>query len=139
MGINDRAYKDKRKRGDLGPEANPNKMLTERKTQFVRGELDRVQAAECKSWVGDGDDLLGYLDTVVMSGYKLSIRWDGYSESYAAWLIAPDKDSTNAGLILPGRGSTPSKSVRQVLFKHIMMFDGVWPKQDSKQDFDLDD
>jgi hypothetical protein len=68
------------------------------------------------------DDLIGSL----AGGYKLTVKWDAFTEAYAAWLVAPEGHETNAGMILSGRGSSPMKALRQVLYIHVEVCRGDW-------------
>jgi len=87
--------------------------------RFVQYELDESQRVECKGWSLDGDalwlELLAYID----EGYSFSLKFDGRSASYACFMQIREHDEhPNAGLILAGRGSTPAKACKQVIFKH---------------------
>ena len=93
---------------------------------FVDYELTEEQRAACKALVFGWEQLDAALFSLCDDGYKLTVRQDSYSGGYAAWLIAGDENPDNAGFILSGRGSTPLKAVKQLLYKHEVVFNRVW-------------
>ena len=78
------------------------------------------------------------LSTLIGDGYKVSLRFDERNDSYACWLIAPDR-SQNKGLILSGRGSTALKAIRQALYIHYTILSGVWTGHEVQQRDVIDD
>lgn len=93
-------------------------------TTFVNFDLDKEQSAQCKAWKMDAAELwaavMGFLD----DGYSLSVQVDDRNACYMC--IARAKiPGINTGLLLSGRGSTPDKAVKQVLFKHGLL-DNDW-------------
>lgn len=94
---------------------------------FVQLEPDTAQLAEIKAWEPDMHDMDSSMLRYIEAGYKLSFKWDTWSESHAAWLIAPEEsDDGNAGMILSGRGSTPFKALRQIMWKLAFIKGRAW-------------
>lgn len=94
---------------------------------FVQLEPDAKQLAEIKLFEPTMVDMDAALLRYVESGYKISIRWDDWSAAHAAWLIAPDdSEDGNAGMILSGRGSTPFKALRQIMWKLAYIKGRAW-------------
>lgn len=93
---------------------------------FVQRELSKEEQAACKKQEAS----LGAMDDSVLSladrGYRISLKWDEYSSSYGAWMQQTKPTGENAGMCLTGRGSTPFKAVKQLLFKHFILLEENW-------------
>jgi hypothetical protein len=94
--------------------------------EFVKRELSVQEQAQCKAWSVTDADLWNQIEVYIEEGYKLTLKWDDYSNSYAAWMQPIDSEHDNWGYILSGRGSTPAKAVKQLFFKHTAVLDGQW-------------
>jgi len=87
-------------------------------SRFVQYELDQAEQAKCKAWSVSADDLWGHVVALADDGYSVTLKYDGFSESYACFIqVRGQGDHVNAGLILTGRGSEPKKALKQALFK----------------------
>lgn len=87
-------------------------------SRFVQYELDSIETARCKAWELSADDLWGHVLALVDDGYSVTLKYDSWSEAYACFVqVRGQDDHPNAGLILAGRGSGPSKALKQALFK----------------------
>jgi len=92
--------------------------------KFIQFELDKERQAMCKVWCNTLEELDDCLSNLVSSGYQLSVREDKYNKCFAAWILPKDDKNPNTGLILPGRGSTACKAIKQALYKHYVLCDG---------------
>lgn len=107
---------------------------------FINYDLTESERAACKKWCVLLDDLDAAMVRAVEEGYRLSLKWDTFSECHAAFMLRSDEEKLNAGYILTGRGSTSAKALRQMLFKHFMLFEGDWGAwAKARKDLDLDD
>lgn len=98
-----------------------------RKNPFVQLEPDEKQLAEIKTFEPTMVDMDAALLRYIEAGYKITIKWDTWSESHAAWLIAPENgEDGNEGMILSGRGSTPFKALRQIMWKIAYIKGRAW-------------
>lgn len=94
---------------------------------FVRVTLEETHRADIRRNPLSVEAIDDALAKLFDDGYKLSSRYDEYSQCVTAWLIAPEDTGANAGRILAGRGSTYSKALRQLLYIHFVMAeDQVW-------------
>lgn len=93
---------------------------------FVQYELNDAQLTQLKGMDNDGDTLLDAVLEEVDNGYKFTIKFDTFSEAYACWMLPDSAEHINTGLILSGRGSTPAKALKQLLYKHRVCLDGDW-------------
>jgi len=97
-----------------------------RKAEFINLELTEDQRKQLKSQPLDLEDADDALLKLNEAGYGLKLKWDEYSEAFAAFLQTDDEESENYGFILTGRGSTPLKALKQLLYKHFVMTEGEW-------------
>jgi hypothetical protein len=127
------------KRDRKSGKAKPAKTSAFVKAEFVNLELSDEQRLALKAQVldlGDCDDALLKLNE---AGYGLKLKWDAYSESFAAFLQTDDEADENYGFILTGRGSTPLKALKQILYKYYVICEGeFWKfaKKPSKAELD---
>lgn len=96
--------------------------------EFIQYELSAEETRTCKGWEYSESDAFDALLKLQDAKYKVTFRWDEYGQCYGCWLLPDKTDPDNAGLILTGRGTTPFKALKQVCFKHYMVFSGAWPK-----------
>lgn len=87
------------------------------KGEFVDFELTVQQKEDLKNMGLDTEWMDGAIVELVEAGYRISIKYDEYNSAYAAFMQQMDSRGENFGFILSGRGSTPLKAVRQVLYK----------------------
>jgi len=108
--------------------------------QFIQYELDKDQQKACKDHAVTADELFDEMLALLSDGYKLSIRYDWYSECYAAYMQTTEGTAKNAGFILSGRGSTPFKAFKQLVYKHRVCLDGEWSGYAERRGgFNIDD
>jgi len=108
------------------------------RVQFVNINLDKATQGRLKAAPWDVDRQDAALEGLYDQGYKLSSRWDSFNSCYAAWLVPPDK-GVNAGMILAGRGSTPTKAIKAVIFIHLAILEGVWGADQGQSKGEIDD
>lgn len=95
-------------------------------SQFIQYELDDAQLKELKAVEMTGDDILDAVLEEITNGYKFTIKYDSYSDCFGVFMQDSDGTTGNGGYILTGRGSTPAKALKQVLWKHRTCLDGSW-------------
>lgn len=107
-------------------------------SEFVNINLtdDQKQTIKAAVWTVElQDDAFGRL---LDGGYKCTIKFDDRNDCFAAWLIPPPKDK-NKGLILSGRGSTPTKALKQLYYLHFVVLEGDWNTAQDQRATALDD
>lgn len=107
--------------------------------QFVRWTLTRGQAEACKAAVIAPEQALDLVQELTEQGYRVSLKHDDYDGCACAFLIATAECETNAGRTLTGRGSSVYKALKQLLYAHYTLFDGVWPPDETRSATFLDD
>ena len=110
------------------------------KSEFIDPGLDADQKALLKAAKFDAQTADDSLSRVMDQDYKITVKWDDKGNAYAAWLIPLTDDHENAGSILAGRGSSPLKAIKQVLYKHHTFFGaGFWGGGGLAKSEELDD
>lgn len=95
---------------------------------FVNFSLNEDQKAEVKASQLTLEGLDDMLTDLFKDGYKVFWSWDFKNEVFLAALTNNDISHVNAGKFLNGRGSTPLKAVKQVLWAHHNLFPNhIWP------------
>jgi hypothetical protein len=94
--------------------------------QFVQLELTEEQSKELKATIVTGDGILEQMEKMIDDGYKFTIKYDSYGDCIGAWCQPTDEGSANSGYILTGRGTSASKAVKQLLYKHHVLLQGDW-------------
>lgn len=107
--------------------------------RFVNYELTKEEKQSCKAWLPTLDEFDDCCLKFVEGGYRYSVKWDDYTQSFACFAQSDGSRPDNSGLLLTGRGSTPSKAVKQAMFKHFVVFDldwGGWAERGSPEELD---
>lgn len=105
---------------------------------FVNIDLDDDVAQKLKSAPWGLTELDATLNKLLADRYKLTVRYDERNDCFAAWIVSPDAGA-NRGYILAGRGSTPSKAVKQVCYIHFVLLEGDWVEGGAMPRKPLDD
>jgi len=108
-------------------------------SEFVRFTLTDEQKKIIKTSSFTASAMSDAIEELTQEGYKITFRWDDYGECQGCWLVAPDKDNDNAGLILAGRGSTGLKAFKQAYWLHTVEFKAIWPHPTGTSKQELDD
>ncbi len=93
---------------------------------FVNWSLTDDQKKTLKATPFNLADLDNALIGLTQGGYKLTVSFDTYRECYTASLVPQGENNPNKGYILTGKGSTPLKATKQVLYIHYEIMDGDW-------------
>lgn len=108
--------------------------------QFVRYELAPDQVQACKAWEVTPDMVWDMLEKLIEANYAIALRWDDYTHCYACWVAAKKGHVDHDGFTLSGRGSTAWKAAKQVLYKHYVCLQEVWPIGDvTNRQLEIDD
>lgn len=107
---------------------------------FVNWSLNAEQKAACKGWNLSMEDFDSCYAKLIEEGYKVTVSYDNFRGCYTASIV-PTKDGRyNQGYILTGKGSTPMKAVKQVLYIHFHVMNGEWAAYSTvKEKEELDD
>jgi len=92
---------------------------------FINRELSKEETSEYRLWREDLDNVITRWTELIEEGYRVNTKYDDYSSSCAAFII-PGDGMDNDGYILTGRGGNAYRAVSEALFKHAVIFEGVW-------------
>lgn len=86
-------------------------------------------------------DVYGYLDALLEEGYRVTVSFDDFNQTWQATVSTVDKSHDNAGIFLVCRGSTWQKAVRQASWATGALTENniPWERLLVKQKPDLDD
>ena len=104
---------------------------------FVDYRLNTKQKKEFSGWLKDhSDDLFEMLETLLLTGHKLSVSYDDKSGSSIATVICRDTSSQNAHCCVSSRHASPLDAVGVALFKHFtILADLSWKDIDSESEW----
>lgn len=94
--------------------------------QFIQFELSAEEAAHLKEQANDGSAVLDLVQRCIDAGYRVSSKHDERGDCYAVFMQPTDPEHEYAGFILPARGSTLLKALKQLMYKHFVSFEGDW-------------
>lgn len=94
---------------------------------FIKRELSADEQRALKAQPFTPEQAVQELLRLCDRGYKLTFKYDTYTNSHAVWASATDPTHMNYGYILTGRGSEPWKALKQLLYKHYQLCnDETW-------------
>lgn len=107
--------------------------------QFVNFDFDKDTREQFKRWLHEhAADFTDYIERLLDDGYNLSIKFDAYNDCISAFISPQARDNPLHGWILSGRGSTAFSAAMGAMYRHYVIFDGVWPIEDIRRN-GLDD
>jgi len=93
---------------------------------YVPCELNSKRKEQFREWQPGITTLEGFLDVMVMPGYKLSFSIDTYHDCLqVSWSCSAAGDP-NSGWTLTARGNELVKALSVLWFKHHVMLEGQW-------------
>lgn len=93
---------------------------------FLNFDLNKEQKDALKAmplWNAEWDDMLG---NATKAGFNISLKVDGFNHCFAAYMQIRLRSHPCYGFILSGRGSTQTKALRQLLYKHFVALEENW-------------
>jgi len=109
---------------------NNSKPAQQERSRFVSVDLTVKQKADMKSRFTNSDEVFEWLFKMVEEGYKFTFKWDDWNNAHACFIYPGDEDMANGGYVLCGRGSTPRGALTGALYRHYIIFEGVWGNRD---------
>lgn len=107
--------------------------------EFLNYELTKEQKDALKAmplWNGEWDEMLG---NATKTGFAISLKVDGFNHCFAAYMQIRLRSHPCYGFILSGRGSTQTKALRQLLYKHFVALEENWNGASTIQTAAFDD
>jgi len=107
--------------------------------KFLNVDLSSEEKAKLKTTEYTPFDMSNHLEKYCEE-YKVTLKWDAYSNACAAFMSPIDKDHENAAYVLTGRGSSILKAFRQLMYIHeVLCPEGLWNIHDKQRVYDIDD
>lgn len=106
----------------------------DKKGKFVNFDFDKATKSKFKEWAAkQRANLPDIIDKLVDSSYGISAKVDSFNGGYASFIVPSDPKSPNFGWILSGRAGSASNAMLSVLYRHLVVFSGNWPKDDIRR------
>jgi len=109
-------------------------------SEFVQMELAAAEKQDLRKYAADIDGLDEALKDALEQDIKITIKTDERNACYVAFGF-PLEGSDNQGFILTGRGGSPSRALRELLYKDGVILGHEWagyhnrPKPDGEDDW----
>lgn len=100
------------------------------RSRFVSVDLTKQQKEDMKERLPDERSVFEWLHKLQDSGYKFTIRSDDWNNCVACFVFPEEGTADNQGYILCGRGSDAFGAIRGALYRHYVVFEGVWGNRD---------
>jgi hypothetical protein len=100
---------------------------------FVNVQLSDDQREAALLDYADPDALWETLVIALRDGYKVTLSYDGETESYCAALSGTNCGKPNERLTLTAWGSDETDALKYVFYKHVTVLGLVWQKPGAKQ------
>jgi len=99
--------------------------------RWLNYKLTDAEATRFEAWDSPDDDVSQGIVDLIAGGYKLSFNYDQHNQAMQCVLICADEKSPN----FEKGFSTYSRNWEQLLalvvFKHLMLWNGVWPDSET--------
>jgi len=97
--------------------------------QFLNYTFNKDESERYKKWRDEQtiETLNECIEGLCDHGYSISIKWDNFNDCYACFITQPKSDVSPQSVILTGRGKSGVSAALGAIFRHIHVFEGVWP------------
>lgn len=104
---------------------------------FVPCNLGKQEKQDAQQWIAaNAGEFFTLLEKIVGDGYKFSVSLDRFHDCFSSSLTCTDPDNSNIGWCLSGRAPDAWSAVGMVLYKHLVVLDGVWDTREPSGDRD---
>jgi len=109
---------------------NNSKPAQTERSRYVSVDLTVKQKADMKSRFPTSDSVFEWLFKMCEESYRFMLRWDDWNNCHACFVYPDNDEAANGGFVLVGRGSTPEGALKGALYRHYVVFEGVWGNRD---------
>lgn len=106
---------------------------------FVNYELPAAVKASLKEKPFTDEQFAGALLDLADAGYSVKFKYDSFTGGYSVFVQQTDPKHENSNMILPGRGSSPQKALKQACFLHYEVMQGRWQDFLERRRDEIDD
>ena len=100
---------------------------------WVNLPLSDEDEAEIVRWNPDDALLLSAIVAMVERGHSWGVKDDVRSDGFMAFATGNRSDCPNAGFGLSAYSATPRDAITALVYKHVALCDGNWPKSQSSE------
>lgn len=104
----------------------PTKTARFNDVRFVNYQLPKEVKEALKEKPFSPEQFLDALMDMNDAGYSVKFKYNSFQSCYECYVQQTDPKHANADMILPGRGSSPSKALKQACFIHYEVTQGHW-------------
>ena len=91
---------------------------------WVMNNLTNEQLSDMDATEWTGDHIIGRIQFLVEGGWKISAKWDYYSEAVQVSCIQVEKGRPNAGYAFSARSDDVLDAMKIVVYKHDVVAEG---------------
>lgn len=95
---------------------------------WVRYELDEKERELVKQWKPKLDELDQQILQAIGTVYRCGVSFDNARNCWLVVMQTKSPEGEHSDLLLSARGSTPLKAFKQLVYKHLELFQGKWPR-----------
>ena len=106
---------------------NKNKVISDWKG-FKDFKLTAEQLEGFASFDVDDDDLMDLIQTVLAEGYKLTLTYNGQSDTYNCALTCNAEKHKNQGYTMSAFAHSAYTAMKLLMYKHAVLLEGDWDK-----------
>jgi len=109
------------------PRANGKKVLTAwrgfKDFRLTAEQLEGFAAFDCED-----DDLMDLIQTTLAEGYKLTLTYNGQSDTYNCAITCNAEKHPNEGFTMSAFAQTAYVAMKLLMYKHAVLLEGDWDK-----------
>lgn len=94
---------------------------------WVKYELDKKEIALVKAWTPTFEEMDATLVDGLCDEYRVNLSQEPGKTTWLAVMQTKSDDHQHSEALLSGRGSTPLKALKQLMYKHLELFRKKWP------------
>lgn len=98
------------------------------KTQFINYDLSKEDKKAVADYILQDGWIEASLHTMLEAGFRAVLDYDTKQEVFTAMVFPKGEDGPFAGYSISSRGSTAIKALAVVIWKHVVLYNGDWPK-----------
>jgi len=94
---------------------------------WVKYELDKKEMALVKAWTPTFEEMDAALLDGLCDEYRVNLSQEASKTTWLAVMQTKSDEHIHSEALLSGRGSTPLKALKQLMYKHLELFRKEWP------------
>jgi hypothetical protein len=107
-------------------------------TKFINYDLTKADKADVSAHIQQEGWIEQSIEAVLKGNFRIVISFDTKQECFLAFIFPQGESGAYSGYSISARGSTSTKALAVVLWKHVVLYDGSWPKDDGGRRYPVD-